>query len=317
MAEGRSRAPDFVLMGVTVLWGSTFVVTKSVVRSTAPLDYLLLRFGVAAVLLLPFALLRPVRARGRRSLLVDGLVLGLLNSAGLVLQVFGQAYTTASKSSFITSLNTPLTPLVGLLLYRTIPAPAQRIAIVVATAGLLLLTYPVPDALGAVHWNRGDLATVGCAIIYSITIVEIARRTPGHDAVHITAVQLVVGALLFGAAWLAMRGVLHAVPLSSLPEFAQLEARPFVVDARLVASGLYMAVVCTLLTFLLQTWAMAQMSATRAAVMFALEPLWATALALCVDGASEWPGRRSAVGAAIVLSAVLISELAPKRRLAD
>ncbi len=298
-------------MGVTVLWGSTFVVTKSVVRSTAPIDYLLLRFGVAALLLLPFALTRrlPAQEKGARRVIVDGVVLGLLNSAGLVLQVFGQAYTTASKSSFITSLNTPLTPLVGLFLYGAAPARAQRWAIVVATLGLLLLTYPAADVTGRVHWNRGDLATVGCAIIYAFTIVQIARRAPGHDAVHITFVQLAVGAVLFALAWLAMRGVLHAVPLDHLPEFARLEAQPFVADARLIASGLYMAVVCTLITFLLQTWAMARMSATRAAVMFALEPLFATAMALAVDGAGEWPGPRAAVGAVIVLGAVLISEL--------
>ena len=55
------------------------------------------------------------------------MILGVLNSLGLVLQVFGQVYTTASKSAFITSLNTPLVPLVAFALYRTRPSKPQLV----------------------------------------------------------------------------------------------------------------------------------------------------------------------------------------------
>src|SRR3954471_22824219 len=96
--------PELVLVGVTILWGSTFIVTKDIVRASPPMLYLVIRFGVAALLLLA---LYGRRLRDRR-LIVDGIVLGVMSSLGLVLQVIGQAYTTASKSAFITSLNTPL-----------------------------------------------------------------------------------------------------------------------------------------------------------------------------------------------------------------
>jgi len=110
--------PELVLVGVTVLWGSTFIVTKDVLRSAPPMLYLVMRFGVAALLMLA---LWGRRIRGRR-LIVDGVVLGVLNSLGLVLQVIGQTFTTASKSAFITSLNTPLVPVVSLALYATRPS---------------------------------------------------------------------------------------------------------------------------------------------------------------------------------------------------
>jgi drug/metabolite transporter (DMT)-like permease len=54
---------------------------------------------------------------------------------------------------------------------------------------------------------------------------------------------------------------------------------------------------------------MARMSATHAAVVFALEPVFATALAIAVEGGSEWPGSRGAAGAALVLAGVLASEM--------
>src|SRR3954470_3278399 len=128
----RPRA-DLVLVGVTVLWGSTFVVTKELVREIAPLPYLLVRFGVAALVML---VLYWRRLPGSRALVRDGVLLGLMNGVGLLLQVFGQAYTTVAKSSFITSLNTPLTPVVALLIYRTRPSRPQRAAVLIASGGL-------------------------------------------------------------------------------------------------------------------------------------------------------------------------------------
>ncbi len=297
--------PELVLVGVTVLWGSTFIVTKDIVRDAPPMLYLVFRFGVAAVVLLALY----GRGLRKRQLVVDGVILGVLNSLGLILQVIGQVYTTASKSAFITSLNTPLVPIVSYALYRTRPSPPQLVAIVLATVGLMLLTYPT----GGAHWNLGDLYTIGCAVFYAFTIVQIARRSPRHDARPLTAVQIAAAALTFCCALALAKLCIRIMPPASLPPFAQLEARPLVVTSRLVVEGLYMAIVCTVVTFGLQTWAMARMSATHAAVVFALEPVFATMMAIGWEGSAEWPGARGATGAAIVMIAVAVSEL-PRRR---
>jgi drug/metabolite transporter (DMT)-like permease len=68
-------------------------------------------------------------------------------------------------------------------------------------------------------------------------------------------------------------------------------------------------VVCTAVTFAAQTWALARMNATHAAVVFALEPVFASALALALVGAAEWPGNRGAAGAALVMAALAVSEI--------
>jgi drug/metabolite transporter (DMT)-like permease len=292
--------PEVVLVGVTILWGSTFAVTKSIVREAPPLVYLCFRFGVAAAVMAAVFFRRLPRSRRAFR---DGAILGLLNSAGLVLQVFGQVYTTASKSAFITSLSTPLVPLVVLVAYKGRPTRPQLWAVALATVGLLLLTWP---GWGA-RWNRGDLLTVGCALWYAFTIVEIARRTPHHDALGLTIVQLTVAALFFCVLTVAAHALIALLP--SLPEVLQREARPLHVDGRLLAEGLYMAVVCGVVTFVGQTWAMARMTATHAAVVFALEPVFATAIALGYDGSGEWPGARGGAGALLVLCAVAVSEI--------
>ena len=301
--------PELVLVGVTILWGSTFIITKDIVRQAPPMLYLVFRFGIAALVMIAIYWRQIARELRNRQLLVDGFVLGLLNSLGLVLQVIGQAFTTASKSAFITSLNTPLVPVVSFGLHRLRPGKPQLVAVVLATVGLMLLTYPV----GGARWNAGDLYTVGCAILYAFTIVQIARRSPRHDARPLTAVQIATATLTFCCALALAKLCIHTISPASLPDFARLEARPLVWTPKLVVEVVYMAVACTFVTFGLQTWAMARMSATHAAIVFALEPVFATAMAIGWEGSAEWPGARGASGAAIVMIAVAVSEL-PRRR---
>jgi len=230
----------------------------------------------------------------------DAAVLATLNTAGLAFQVVGQAYTTASKSAFVTSLNTPLTPLAGYLIYRSRPSLRQLAALGLATFGVGLLTYPVDGA----SFNRGDLMTLGCAGIYATVIVELARRTPRHDALAQTAAQLLVTvgacAVLLGLS----RGACALIDPAHLPAVLALETRPLVWTGRLIGELAYMSVVCTVLTFSVQNWAMARMSAVAAAIIFALEPVFATAMAALYD-ASEWPGLRGAVGAGLVIAGAL------------
>ncbi|HEX4457680.1 MAG TPA: DMT family transporter [Polyangia bacterium] len=299
--------PELVLVGVTILWGSTFIVTKDIVRDAPPLLYLVVRFGMAALLFVPLYL----RQMRDRRLLVDGAILGVLNSLGMILQVIGQAHTTASKSAFITSLNTPLVPLVALAMYRTRPSPAQLAGVVLATVGLVLLTYPT----GGARWNVGDLYTAGCATIYSFTIVQIARRSRGHDAGALTAVQIAAATLTFVVALVVAKLFIATIAPERLPDFAQLEARRFVLSPRLGGELVYMAIVCTVATFALQTWAMARMSATHAAIVFALEPVFGTAIAVGVAGSAEWPNGRGVAGACVIMLAVAASEV-PRRRAA-
>jgi drug/metabolite transporter (DMT)-like permease len=277
-----------VLLGVALLWGSTFIVTKDLLGRAPPLAFLALRFSIAALVL---AMLNVRRFPVPRATLRAGIVLGLLNSSGLLLQVFGQLYTTASKSAFITSLNTPLTPIVALLVYRARASRPQLVGVILATCGLLLLTWPGTG----VRWNPGDLLTIGCAAVYAFTIAEIARRSPGHHVGLLTTVQIATAAALFVAVYLGAR--LLGVPM-----------RAFVIDLHIGWEVAYMALVCTVVTFAGQTWAMSRMSATRAAIIFATEPVFATALAVAVAGASEWPGPRGAMGAGLVLAGVVASE---------
>ncbi len=290
--------PGLALFLVTAVWASSFVVSKHVVRVVPPVPYLAMRYGLAALLLLALFGPRLWAARGDRALRRDGLILGALNAIALCFQLVGQMYTTASKSAFITSLYMPLVPLFGLLLYKTQSSPPQLVAVAIASVGLLLLTYPT----GGATVNPGDLLTVVSAILYAITILETSRRSRTNDSRLLSTMQVLVSGVLFGG----LLGLSHVGDVRVVPDWAITTLRSPMNGSVLVAV-LYMAMICTVLTFLVQNWAMSWMHVTHATIIFSLEAPIATAIGLLVDGVEEWPGPRGAVGAGMMLMAVGLS----------
>lgn len=295
------RRPQALLLLVTAIWGSTFVITKDLLPSCPPLPYLSVRFLIGAAVVLWLTR----RAAPTPGLLRDTVVLGALQAAGLLLQILGQAHTTASKSAFLTALSGPLTPLCALLLRGERPQLRKLAAMAVGLLGLLLLTYP----RGGADWNRGDLITALCAAVYSVAIVETAHRARRHDALRLGALQIAASAIFF----LLALALVRALPPGALGELSRQEARPLVLSPTLIVQVIYLGLGCTAFTYTVQTWAMARMSATDAALIFSLEPVVASALGLAVLGRSEWPGTAGAIGCALVLVAVLAAELGGER----
>lgn len=287
----RLRA-DAVLILVTVVWGTSFIVVNVVVEESPPLTFLFFRFLLAALLAGALAWRRP-RTPG---LLRDGLVIGGLLAAGMAMQVVGQVETTASKAAFLTGISVVLTPFAAYGRTRSLPSLENGLGITLAAIGFLLLTFPAEG--GPV--NRGDLLVFGCAVLFAFYIVEMALRTPRHDALPLTAIQLAVVAAAAGI--LGGFGRLAGWPL---------ESRPVVWEGAFLRGVLYLGTIGTVGTFLSQTWAQRHMSATHAAIIFALEPVWAAVFAAWFLG--ERLGARGYWGGALVLAGIVVSELTFRR----
>jgi drug/metabolite transporter (DMT)-like permease len=290
-ARMRLRA-DAALLLVTMIWGSSFIVVKNVVSESPPMAFLFFRFALATAVCLGFAIRRP-RTPG---LLRDGAIIGLLLAAGMTFQMLGQIETTASKAAFLTGLSVVLTPFAAFARTRRLPSLENAIGITLAGLGFLLLTFPG----GAGPINRGDVLVLVCAVVFAFFIVEISLRTRSHDALWLTAVQLAVvavSAAVFGAAFRAAG--------------AAFELRPLVWEGTFLRSVLYLGTVGTVGTFVTQTWAQGHMSATHAAIIFALEPLWAALFAAWLLG--ERMGVSGWWGGALVLAGIVVSELRLRR----
>jgi drug/metabolite transporter (DMT)-like permease len=292
---GRLR-PDAVLLAVTIVWGSSFVVVRHALDTAPPLGLLFWRFafatGVAGVALV---LLRRPRPRGFGR---DALVLGSLLAVGMTLQVIGQAETTATKAALLTGLAVVLTPLVAVVRTRRLPTLENGMGITLASLGFVLLTLPPRGS----PWQAGDLWVAACGTVFAFYGVELAERAGRHDTLWLTAAMLALVTVAAGAAWLLLR----AGPLSHLP-VAALESGPIPWSGSFPLSVAYLGSLCTLAAFLGWTWSQGRMSAIHGAIILALEPVVASLLAAWLLG--ERIGARGIGGALLVLLGIVVSEL--------
>ena len=274
MAEAGSALPGRLaasgaLLLATAAWGSTFVVTKSSLGELSPSAFLLWRFGVAAVVLL---LVSARRARALSSAdLRRGVLLGLFLGGGFLLQTTGLQTTSAGLSGFLTGSSVVMVPVVASVVFSTRVRPQGWLAVGLSAAGLVLLTAGPGGALTA-----GALLTLAGAAGFAGHITALSSWATPSNAVGITTVSVVVAAVLCGS-WSALAGQL-AVPSSR-------EAW---------ASVLWVAVVATCLGLAVQAWAQGALSATSAAVIMTMEPVFAAVLAVVVAGEvlapSAWLG---------------------------
>ncbi|HEV2800935.1 MAG TPA: DMT family transporter [Pyrinomonadaceae bacterium] len=297
-------AADGALMLTTLIWGSTFFMAKDILGVWPPMAYMFVRFGGAAVLL---AALFPRRlAAARWPEWRAGITLGLLMGVGFGLQAAGQVYTTASKSAFVTGLTTPLVPFVAYLILRARPGVENLVGVVFASLGGLLILAPQGADTSV---NLGDLLTLAATALFAthITLVSVYARK--YDARQLTVLQIGCIAVLFAVVWGGLRVWGSVAGTDALPAVLARETLPLVWSARVVWQLVYLATVATVGAFIFWTWGQARTSATHAAIIFSLEPVFATAFAVAALGAGEWMGGRGWLGAALIFTGIIISEM--------
>ncbi len=215
------------------------------------------------------------------------IVLGGLYGLAQILQTAGLAHTPASVSGFVTGLYVVATPLFAALILRSRITPLTWAAVLLATAGLGVLTL---DGLSV---GYGEAITFVAALLYALHIVGLGAWSRPAEALGMSIVQIMVISVVCLAA--------------TAPNGIELPA----------ATGdwvsvVYMAVFAGALAMLGQTWAQAHLSPTRCAIVMSMEPVFAAFFAVLLGGESL-TGRMLA-GGAMVLTAMLVVELRPQRK---
>ena len=288
------------LVGITFVWGATFVVVKEAVDRLPVLVFNAWRFTIAAAVLAVFA--RRQLAELGRDGFRRGVVLGLALGGGYALQTFGLTGTTASKAGFVTGTFVVFTPLLQAALLRRAPRPMALAAVGVAAAGLALLSLR-----GSLVPSVGDALVLGCAFLFALHIVGLGAWSTHHPPAALATVQLATTAVLHIVAT-GIEALVRSDGYAVMPP-----------DAFVWSSLLFTAVFASALAFTVQTAAQRVLSPTRAAVIMTMEPVfsWLTAwlgvpllVALGVTGfAREVFGGREALGAGLILVAMLLTEL--------
>jgi drug/metabolite transporter (DMT)-like permease len=280
----KTLLATLTLLGITAAWGSTFFLIKDLLERVPTLDFLGVRFAIAAVALV---LVAP-RALGRlsREARRHAVVLGLLYGLGQILQTAGLAHTPASVSGFITGLYVVATPLFAAVLLHTRITWLTWAAVLLAVVGLAVLT------LNGLSVGYGEALTFVAAMLYALHIVGLGAWSTATDAMGLAILQLIVIAVVC-LACTAPNGLV-------LPDRAS--------DW---LSLLYMALIPGALGIVGQTWAQAHLPPTRTAIVMSMEPVFAAFFAVLLGGESLTS--RMLLGGAFVVAAMLVVELGPRR----
>jgi len=273
---------EMVLIGITMLWGTTFLIVHTAMQYSGALFFVGLRFMVAgAVGWLLFR--RTMRDLNRREL-GAGALIGFAIFLGYGLQTYGLRTITSSQSAFITALYVPMVPLLQLVVLRRMPHIMSWIGIALAFAGLILLAGPKAGHIGL---SPGEMATLLSAVAIAAEIILISRFAHGVDSRRVTVVQLLAAGLFS----------LAAMPLAgeTLPAFSPVW----------LVAGVGLGLASTLIQ-LAMNWAQKTVSPTRATVIYAGEPVWGGIVGRI---AGDRLPALAMLGGVLILVGVLVSEL--------
>jgi drug/metabolite transporter (DMT)-like permease len=270
------------LVAVTAVWGWTFLIVKDAISRMPVMDFLAVRFTVAAVIMF---VLRPASLRhlSRRGLW-RGIVLGVLLGLSYITQTFGLQTTSPAVSGFITGMAVVFTPVLAWILMRRKINRNTWIAVGLAVIGLALLS------LRGWAFGSGELLTLGCALFIAFHIIGLGEWSPQHEVYSLALVQI---------ATVAVISLLAAAPGGiTLPP-----------DGSVWATIGITAVLATALAFLVQTWVQSLVSPTLTAVVLTMEPVFAGVFSVISGGDSLT--LRLIFGAVCVLAAMLIAQIKP------
>lgn len=274
--------PVLSLLFVTVVWGATFPVLKIATAQLSGIETSALRFALAALCMLPWALRAPRRAWK------DGALLGALVLFSYVAQAYGLQHISSNRSAFLTSLNVLMVPLFGV-------AFGNRLSGRIVLAALLACF-----GIGLMSWDGGanlwaDISTVAGAAGYALYVIVLSARAERHQAQQLAATQIV---------WMAVLGLLWM--LGDAHGTDRLQTLHSRLNAEILWGLAYLGVVATAAMLFIQARAQRHVSADKAALVYAMEPVFAALFAWV--WLSEGLSLRAAIGAAVVVFAVLLSE---------
>jgi drug/metabolite transporter (DMT)-like permease len=272
--------PTVALLAMTAVCGVTFVQVKDAVALYPIFLFLALRFAVStATLGIPFGgRLRRLDRRG----VASGLLLGVFLATGYALQTFGLSKASVTSTGFITGLFVPLTPVFAALIFRDRIGVSGWIGTGLAAAGLALLSGVEVGSLTA------SLLLFGGACAFALHIVFTSRFAPQYDVAALTLMQMVI-------AFVAFTVLGFAVETWETP-------RGWTIWGAVLVTGIF----ASALGFVVQTWAQSKTTATKAAVVITMEPVFAALFGYLLAGDRLEPA--AWLGALGILAGMLVAE---------
>jgi len=281
---------DTVLLLVTLIWGTTFVIVQNAIALLPPYTFNGIRFSLAALVLLGYILIKERDSffyLGKKGF-ISGILLGMFLFGGYAFQTAGLAYTTASKAGFITGLSVVLVPLFSIFLLRIFPKWPTMMGVSLATVGLYLMTM-----IEGGHFQWGDLLIFLCAIFFALHIVFMGKFAPQYKTLPLAWVQITTVAFLN-----LIMMFFYDYPSIHVKNLLQSD-----VWIALIITSVF----ATAFAYVAQTTFQSYTTPTRVAIIFAMEPVFSALTSYLVQ--NEQIGQWTIIGGLLIFLGMIIVEL--------
>jgi len=275
---------EFYLLGIVIIWGSTFAIIKGILDQILPFTLLAYRFFLATfVLYLIFW--KRIKENIDKTTLKKGSLIGIFLFMGYAFQTVGLKYTTATKTGFITGLSVVLVPIISHFFIKEKINRNSVIGVILAFIGLWFLNYG-----SSFSFNLGDFLVLLCAVSFAMHIISVGLYAKKVDYVPLVIIQLtIVFVLCLLMAIIFERPALHL-------------SYSFDVWWSIILTGVF----ATALAFYMQNRFQRYSTATKTAIIFSGEPIFAAVFAYFLLG--EKVGLIAWAGGLLIIFGMIISQ---------
>ncbi|WP_368029008.1 DMT family transporter [Arcobacter sp. s6] len=281
---------DLLLLSVAIAWGVTFLMVQDAINTTPVYAFLFFRFAIASVLMffIAYKFLNEIN----KKTIAYGVILGLFLFSAFATQTFGLVYTKSSIVAFITGLNVIVVPFLAYFIFKDFISKNVLIATVIAVIGLYLLTMS-----GVLTIGKGELLTLICAFLFALQIIFTGKFSKEVNVFLLVLFQLITVAVL---------SLIFSLNIDNV-------TFNLTYDYAFFKAVIITAVFATVYAFLIQTYMQQFTTATKTAIIFAMEPVSASIFAYLSVG--EVLTSIQLTGAILIVFATVIAELKFKKKL--
>ncbi len=273
---------NLYLLLISFLWGGTFPIIKNAIANIDPYTFVALRFVFASLFFL-ILILRKIPS-GSYKLIISGCVLGLLNAIAYTTQTIGLKYISSSRSAFITGACVVMVPLFAIIFKLEQFSKINIFAAMLCLYGLFILT-----GSNIAHISYGDILTLICAVAVALQIIFLQYISSHHSDYKL----------------ICFYQILFTAPL---PAVMALHTGNFagIFHPTVMFAFFYCVIFATIITLYLQTKYQKFTTATSAALIFSLEPVFASLLGVMING--EVITHSIIIGGAVMMASVILPE---------
>jgi drug/metabolite transporter (DMT)-like permease len=281
------------------LWGVSFISIKLALQEVSPVTLIVVRFALGALIVGAAAWARGEFRQLRLSDLPALAGVGLIGIAlQQILQVSGQATAEASVAAFLASTAPAFTVLLAALFLREVPRPWQIAGILLATGGAI--TVATNGQWGGLLTGNfgapGNLLVLASSVVWALLTILSKRAVENRPPLLVTTAMFFFGGLFVAPLFIVRQG---------WRELATVSVAGW-------GAILFTSLVCTAGAYLLTTFALKHLAASRVALIQNIEPLTAVVVAALLLNEAVTPAML--LGGAAILGGVYLAERIPPAR---